>query len=217
MVKHPAKFTDIILESVIPYLVNCPVVLDIFAGTGKVAKIKELGFSGKVYCNELESEWIDKSYQVDKWTFTDSENLVYESNTIDCIFTSPTYGNRMADCHNAKDASKRITYTHTLGRKLTNGNTGYMQWGESYRDKHNLIYKEAIRVLKSNGLFIVNISNHIRKGVEVDVCKYHNDLLISLGLIKEKEILVNTPRMRRGSNYEKRVHYEKIFIFRKIS
>ena len=53
MVKHPAKFTDIILESVIPYLINCHVVLDIFAGTGKIAKIKELGFSGEVYCNEL--------------------------------------------------------------------------------------------------------------------------------------------------------------------
>ena len=44
MIKHPAKFTDIILESVMPYLDNCYVVLDIFAGTGKVAKIKELGF-----------------------------------------------------------------------------------------------------------------------------------------------------------------------------
>ena len=53
MIKHPAKFTDIILESVMPYLDNCYVVLDIFAGTGKVAKIKELGFSGKVYCKNL--------------------------------------------------------------------------------------------------------------------------------------------------------------------
>ena len=50
--------------------------------------------------------------------------------TFDMVVTSPTYGNRMADHHNAKDGRRRITYTHNLGRTLTPGNSGAMQWGE---------------------------------------------------------------------------------------
>ena len=37
----------------------------------------------------------------------------------DCIVTSPCYGNRMADHHDAKDSSRRITYKHKLGRDMS--------------------------------------------------------------------------------------------------
>jgi len=61
----------------------------------------------------------------------------------------------MADHHNAKDSSKRNTYTHCLGRKLKEENTGKMQWGHLYRNKHRKIYEEFIRVLKTNGYLIL--------------------------------------------------------------
>jgi hypothetical protein len=112
--------------------------------------IKEHGFTGKVVCNELEREWVETStHNVDEWHIGDAANMAWaESNSFDAICTSPTYGNRMADHHNAKDGSKRVTYKHFLGRDLNEANTGKMQWGENYRQKHLEIYKECGRVLK---------------------------------------------------------------------
>jgi len=136
----------------------------------------------------------------------------FENNSIDAICTSPTYGNRMADSHNAKDASKRITYTHMIGHKLSEGNTGGMQWGEKYRNKHSDCYKEFNRILKNGGLCIVNISNHIRNGEEIDVVAWHKSELSKLFRFKEEK-KITTPRMGFGQNADKRVHYESILVF----
>ena len=86
----------------------------------------------------------------------------------DGICTSPTYGNRMADSHDAKDGSSRNTYTHKLGRKLDVNNSGKMQWGNEYKKLHTKAWNECFRVLKNDGVFILNFKNHIKKGKEVD-------------------------------------------------
>ena len=104
------------------------------------------------------------------------------------VVTSPTYGNRLADHHNAKDGSRRISYTHTLGRTLTPGNSGAMHWGKDYRLLHRLSWEEVARVLSIGGLFVLNVSNHIRKGEEVPVVQWHRD------------IEVPTARLRYGAN-----------------
>lgn len=62
--------------------------------------------------------------------------MPYKDTFFDAICVSPVYGNRVSDSHNAKDGSKRVTYTHMLGRKLTDGNTGCLQWGEKYKQAH---------------------------------------------------------------------------------
>lgn len=87
----------------------------------------------------------------------------------------------MADSHNAQDGSKRNTYTHTLGRKLHDNNSGKMQWGVKYRNLHIKAYQEAYRVLRAEGIFILNIKNHIRKGEEIDVHAWHIQALKDVG------------------------------------
>lgn len=216
--RHPAKYTD----SFIPIFADilneygAEKVLDPFAGTGKLASVKQYGFNGSVYANELEREWLEPNvYGCDSLTYCDAEALDYPLEFFDAICTSPTYGNRMADHHNAKDGSRRITYTHCLGRQLADGNTGKMQWGKAYRDKHAAIYKNIIPFLKVGGVFILNISNHIRKGEEIDVVSWHKEELEKNGLTLIEDKQIETPRMKQGANADKRPRTEHILLFEK--
>ena len=67
-----------------------------------------------------------------------------------------------------------------------------------------------------NGVLIVNISNHIRAGKEIDVVQWHKETLEQLGFIAEQTIEQETPRMRYGANSKSRVAHETIFLFRKV-
>jgi len=211
--KHPAKYTDSFLPVFAERLIGMNYVLDPFAGTGKLAKIKEHGFTGEVFCNEIEKEWAESSiYEVDYWTIADAEKLPYSKDYFDAICTSPTYGNRMADHFEAKDRSHRITYRHYLGKPLNYENTGRMQWGLKYRKKHKACYVEFYRVLKLNGLFLCNISDHIRKGEIVPVVSWTKDAIQEAGFTLVETIEIKTPRMKYGAN-RKRVESEFILVF----
>ena len=75
-VKHPAKYTDSFIPKFSELLKYCSNVLDPFGGVGKLALIKDYGFSGKVVCNEIEHEWVNTSeYDVDEWCIGDAANL----------------------------------------------------------------------------------------------------------------------------------------------
>lgn len=217
VVRHPATFSKPFIEIFVELLAPYPTVFDPFAGTGKLAEIKKFGYTGKVICNEIEPDWAScKLYDVDEWRVGDAEYLTWaKDGMFDALCTSPTYGNRMADSHNAKDSSKRITYTHVLGKKLNEANTGKMKWGNSYRNKHVAIYAECIRVLKPEGLFIVNISNHIRKGKVMEVVMWTIETLSSLGLKLTRNIEIPTKRMKFGRNQNVRVPNENILVFKK--
>lgn len=127
-----------------------------------------------------------------------------------------TYGNRMADHFNAKDDSRRITYKHYLGRPLNERNSGRMQWGMKYRAIHTDVYHECARVLRDDGLFVLNMSNHIRKGEIVDVTGWHIHCLTELGFGVLEHRKIDTPRMGFGQNGKLRVPYESIIVFRKV-
>lgn len=216
MAKHPATYTNSFIPIFAELLIGCKNVLDIFAGVGKLALIKEHGYTGKVVCNELEPEWANTTtYDVDEWHIGDAASMLWANdNSFDAICTSPTYGNRMADHHNAKDGSRRITYTHCLGRQLDERNTGRMQWGTEYCKKHIDVYKECKRVLKPDGLMIVNISDHIRQKRVVNVVDWHKSTLFLFGFTPIKYIIIETRRMRYGSNAKSRVPVEWILVFK---
>lgn len=215
MVRHPAVYTDTFIPIFAQLLAGRECVLDPFAGTGKLALIKRHGFAGRVVCNEIEPEWAESSlYAVDEWHIGDAEHMTWAADGgFDAICTSPTYSNRMADHHEARDGSRRITYRHYLGRALSTGNTGAMQWGEAYREKHIAAYRECRRVLAPGGLMIVNVSDHIRKGKRVYVSVWHRGTLEGLGLRLIVELEIETPRMRLGRNSDRRVGSESILIF----
>ena len=213
--KHPAKYTDVFIPIFNKYLKSHERVLDPMAGTGKLALIKEHGFTGEIYCNDI-LDWGTAKYEnVDKWTFDDAAMMAYEDGYFDALCTSPTYGNRMADHFEAKDGSKRITYRHYYGSPLCSDNTGRMQWGKKYQKKHEEIYKECLRVLKDGGVFIVNISDHIRAGKVIPVVDWHRDVLIDLGMKLVEEQRIETPRMGFGANRNARVQHEYVMVFNK--
>jgi len=161
---------------------------------------------------ELEPEW---AAQHPRTLVGDARALPFADATLDTVVTSPTYGNRMADHHNAKDGSRRITYRRTLGRPLTPGNSGAMQWGEDYRQLHRRAWEEVRRVLVPEGLFLLNVSNHIRQGEEVPVVQWHVEMLAGMGFALVSDRRVPTARIRFGENHARRVGFEHVMCLRK--
>lgn len=218
MTDHPARFSDTILgevrDVVTPEIFHDGYnqsirVLDPFAGTGRIHALASPWID--TVGVELEPEWADMH---EGTIVGDATALPFATESFDVVATSPCYGNRMADHHNAKDDSKRITYRHSLGRKLSYNNAGAMQWGDEYKFLHTLAWFEAYRVLIPRGLMVVNLSNHIRKGKIAKVTEWHLGILSGLFLLEEVR-RVRTPRMRRGANYDLRVDHENILVLRK--
>lgn len=215
MRKHPATYTDSLLPYMAEAVKDCEIILDPLAGSGKVALIKEYGYTGIVVCNDLEREWVDAQYNVDEWHFGDAANMLWSpDNRFDAIVVSPVYGNRMSDHYNVQDNSKRRTYQVFLGRDLNEENAGRMQWGKKYRDKHVQIWKECKRVLGPDGIFVLNISDHVRNHKIVNVSAWHNKTITDLGFTLLSVQLVATPRFRYGENNQARVDYENIYVYR---
>ena len=110
---------------------------------------------------ELEPEWVAMHSRT---IVGDALDLPFHDDTFDVVATSPCYGNRLADHHNAQDGGRRHSYTHDLGRILHSHNAGTLHWGDAYRIFHVAAWAEAVRVLVPSGLFVLNISDHLRKG-----------------------------------------------------
>lgn len=209
MIRHPAKYSDSLMPIFDEILPKEGKILDCFAGTGKLRTVRE-----DAILLELEPEWANISGAI----VGDATNMPFEDCSFDAVCTSPTYGNRMADAfidHKPEKNYKRNTYTHCLGRNLSDNNSGKLQWGKAYRELHEKAWNEVYRVLKPSGMFVLNISDHIRKGVVVEVSNWHKEFILSLGFVLKKHIKVETPRYRFGQNSEVRVEHENVFVFEK--
>ena len=260
---HPAPYTNALLPVMASLLPAGPTkILDPFCGTGKVARLKAWLPQAEFFGYEIEKEWAAQARQSGCRCITgDSRNMAYGVATFDAICTSPTYGSRMADHHDARERCKpchgkglwcashnvgwhnpehmrtltceehlttcpkchgkgyrvyeRHTYRHTLGRPLTPGNSGAMQWGEEYRQLHREVYHECRRVLKLGGILVLNIKDHIRRGVLQEVTKWHYFALLDLGLVCTARVHVPCPGQRHGANGHLRVEYESVLQFRR--
>lgn len=102
--KHPAKFTDVIVDAmredlkIYAHDIVDMRLLDPFAGVGRAhqlstSRIHTVGV-------ELEREW---AQQHPGTIIGDSRFLPFADNTFQVIATSPCYGNRMSDNHNAQE------------------------------------------------------------------------------------------------------------------
>lgn len=237
---HPAMFSRELIEPLADTIRGRQHVLDPFAGTGRIHLIADTAGVERSTGIELEPEWANAA----EFPGPDRRQLVGDSlavlptfaeSSFDAVLTSPAYGNRMADKHEAKDACKRCagagvvgasecnlcrgtglsrrnTYRHRLGRPLSENNGGGLQWGAEYRALHRAIWAESLRVLSPGGVFVVNCSNHIRLGQVVDVCQWHADVLVDLGLRLKQVIEVETRRQRHGANHHLRVAGEQIIV-----
>lgn len=215
-IKHPAPYSPEILKVMARWIRTESFttgkrqrrmrVLDPFAGTGRVHQLPGLTFG-----IELEPEWAEMHPRTQVGTALE---LPWRSNSFDVVATSPCYGNRFADSHNAQDGSRRRGYKHDLGRMPTEGSSAVMQWGRPYKDFHLDAWEEVVRVLRPGGLFILNISDHIRGGKRQFVSAWHCGVIEEMGLEAVCRQDVPTRRMRQGQNHAARVECEHVFAFR---
>lgn len=204
--RHPARFSTALIPILAELVGDSANVLDPFAGTGKLAEISAHGYRGAVYLNEIEEEWAELCRRpgVAAVTTCDARTLPYPDGYFAAVATSPVYGNRLADHHNAKDPSRRRSYTHDLGRPLTPGNAGALQWGDAYRDFHVAAWAEVRRLLRPGGRLVLNVSDHIRGGRVALVTAWHVAALAELDFRLAERVEVPTPRLRYGANADKR-------------
>ena len=212
MTKHPAKFSNQILDRLEANHADSfkGRWLDPFAGTGKGVDWMNQFPNCDAVGIELEPEWAGLSPSV---MVGDATKLPFANDTFDGVFTSPCYGNRMADHHNAKDDSKRNTYRHQLGRPLTDGSAAGLQWGDDYRELHVNAWWEVQRVLRPGGRFYMNIKDHIRKGVQQEVSLWHKETIEGMGLTLLFAEAIDCPGQRQGQNGQARVDHEWVYGF----
>ena len=235
---HPAKYTAIILDNIIAIIAmeqmyweetgrfgNYMNILDPFGGVGTVHTIQTVlgsaAYRSSPWCKltttavEIEEEWAVESSGKGHTVHADVLDWEPEGK-FDVICTSPCYGNRMADHHEAKEDSVRNTYRHKLGRPLTEGSAAGMQWGDAYKNFHLVAWKKVYRLLQWDGLFILNVKDHIRKGEVMPVVAWHHEVITGIfGNTPIYSMKVPVKGNRQGENHELRVDHEMIYVWRK--
>lgn len=206
--RHPAKYSDSVLDVMRDIIEESGVIniLDPFAGSGGCYELETDAVA--VIGLELEPEGHPWNVVTDciEWM-----RVSPKQHGVQAIFTSPCYGNRFAD----KDMRESCagTYMKWLGREASPGSACHLQWGPEYKGFHRRFIEVAFDFLPSGGLFVLNMSNHIRNGVEQNVVDWWATTMRDVGFNRVKLHQVETPRQRRGANHAARVECEWVIEF----
>lgn len=228
---HPAKFSDPVIDRIGVEIYKHvewmgikrrPIrVLDPFAGVGRVHALARPGEIETVGV-EIEAPWAachrdticaDSIAWMRRYVNAGREPF-------DVVVTSPVYGNRMSDHHDARDSSERRSYTHDLrtgtgddGYTLAENNMGKVAWGPVYREFHIEAWRLVAAILKPDGLFVLNVSDFVRNGEVVHAAWWHWGAAMAAGCYEIGRWPVNTHRMRNGANRDARAESEMIYTF----
>ena len=215
--KHYARYSPAIIEAIEQRIGHSKMILDPMAGTLERLSCLEKPERGYhlVWGVELEPEWAE-GYEHERLIQGDARSLPYDDEFFDAIVVSPSYGNR--DCDKTGtwwDNASRMTYAGALGRDVSDG-SGCIKWGPEYRTIHAEAWVEAIRVLKPNGLFFINLKNFVQRGAIVRMAAWHKGTLIKYGLEEIDDTAVPARGRPSGANYDVRAEdTEKIYVFQK--
>jgi hypothetical protein len=218
--KHPAKYTDSIVDELrrvvrdeARILGRRPLLLDPFAGVGRVHRLEDVADTTGV---ELRPRWAachartrvgDATRLPSRWT-----------GRFDVVATSPCYGNRFSDHHDAKDASRRHSYAHDYGEPFDHpSDAGVLRFtSNEYRLLHQRAWRQVHRVLHDGGLFLLNVKNFYQDKELVLLSEWHIGAVSDAGFRYVAGSAIPTPGMRHGRNHEARVDHELVLAFRKV-
>ena len=210
LARHPAKYSKQLFPDMIRMLAGATTILDPFGGVGGIFVICPWFPNARIEAVEIESEWANQHIGV---TLGNALALPWADGTFDAICTSPTFANRMADHHEARDDSPRNTYKHAIGHPLHPDNSGAMQWGDKYREFHFKAWKEARRVSVPGAIFVLNIKDHIRAGERQRVTDWHVNTLKFLGYEVIEHCKIVCSGNGFGANGNVRVKYDSLIKF----
>lgn len=214
--RHCAKYSKELFPYMAEMLGHPSTLLDPMGGVGGIFELEKYFPNTAITCIEIEELWAGADPRI---VHGDALDLPFDDESFDAICTSPDYGNRMADHHNARDNSRRNTYRHSLGQPLHPRNLAQIQWGSLYRFMHTLVLLEIERVLKPRGLFLLNMKDHYRKLKKGQpsqlqrVTDWYIETICDLGFDMLRHQKVNTPGNRQGANGDLRVEYESLVLF----
>ena len=216
--RHPAPYSRPILEVVDRHhlLPDVGIVLDPMAGIGLIHRLATP--TRRTVGIEIEPEWAAAHPDT---LVGNALRLPFGRHAFDAVMVSPCYGNRLADHHKAADGSVRRSYTHDLQattgdpeRRLHADNSGTLRaTKDEYWLFHARAWAEVHHVLRPGGRFVLNVSDHISRGVVVPVVERHTDLVLLSGFTLVKEFRVPTRRLRYGANNQLRVPTESVLVF----
>lgn len=179
---HPATYPAAVMEIFRDLIPGGSRVLDPFAGVGTIHELRPECLTSGI---EIEAEWASASEHT---LHGDSRILMagIPAGSFDVVATSPAYGNRLADpYYEASDAHARRTYALDLGRPLSDGSGAGCEFDTdgAYEELHEAIWTEASRIVRPDGLFLLNCKDFQRDGRIMPVTGWHIATLTDLGFV----------------------------------
>ena len=212
---HHTRYNPKIIEAIETRIGKSKMILEPMAGTLERLSCLEKPERGYhlVWGVELEPEWVEENPHP-RFIQGDARNLPFEDEFFDVIVVSPSYGNRDSDRTGEWwDNSDRKTYAGALGRNVSEASM-CLPYGPEYKKLHGLAWCEAVRVLKPDGLFVINLKNFIARHAIVPMSQFHRNMLRSLGLEEFDDTSIPTRGRPSGENADVRAEQvEKIYLY----